>query len=73
MWPPTEIPGDREGEHQVEDDEEAELGGDLLDPAPRAITTTAAISPKIAPEAPTVSELGSTISAPSEPAISETK
>ena len=39
-------------------------------PRPRATTITAAISPKIAPEAPTVTVFGSTIRAPSEPAIS---
>ena len=38
----------------------------------RAIRKAAAIRPKIPPEAPTVSSIGSSISAPSEPARIET-
>ena len=44
-----------------------------LSPRLRTKTAAAAISPKIAPEAPTVSPSGSTSSAPNDPHRSETK
>ena len=44
-----------------------------LMPRLRMTTTAAPISPKMPPEAPTVSESGVTISAPNEPASTETK
>ena len=42
-------------------------------PRLRMITTAAPISPKIAPEAPTVAASGSMRSAPNEPVSSDTK
>ena len=42
-------------------------------PRLRSTTTAAPISPKIAPEAPTVRASGSMSSAPNDPASSETK
>ena len=44
-----------------------------LMPRLRITTTAAPISPKMPPEAPTVSAFGSTSSAPNEPASTETK
>ena len=42
-------------------------------PRARCITNAAPISPNTAPEAPTVAALGSSSSAPNEPASSEAK
>ena len=73
MWPPTEIPEIEKVSTRLSTMKSPNWEASCSTPRPRAITITAAISPKIAPDAPTVSELGSTISAPSDPAISETK
>ena len=54
-------------------DQDPDLGGELLDAAAAGDDEAAAISPKIAPEAPTVSSFGSSSSAPSAPLSSETK
>ena len=45
----------------------------MLMPRLRITTAVAPISPKIAPEAPTVGASGSSSSAPNEPASSDTK
>ena len=44
----------------------------MLMPRLRMTTAVAAMSPKMAPEAPTVGDVGSSSSAPNEPASSDT-
>jgi len=68
MWPPIENALEDEAEQQVEDDQAAMFVSNGLIPRRRSSTAAAPIRPKTAPDAPTVTESGETISAPSDPA-----
>src|SRR3954451_23734881 len=73
MWPPIEIPGTANEKTRLMP---IHSGSPLCIgsmPRLRRITTPAPRSPKIAPEAPTVTAFGETISAPNEPARSDTR
>ena len=73
MWAPTLIPGTPKLKARLRRIRIPTEEASASTPRPRAITKVAARIPKTAPEAPIESESGVAISAPSEPAKSETK
>ncbi len=73
MWPPIEMFGTVKVITRFSTIQIPSPLSIRLRPRLRANTAAAAISPKIAPEAPTVRPSGSSSSAPNEPHSSDTK
>ena len=73
MWPPIEMPETVKVISRLSPIQRPRPLSIGLMPRLRMTITAAPIRPKMPPEAPTVSEFGSTTSAPNEPASSETK
>ena len=73
MWPPTEIPGMPNVIRRLMTMRPPMDPPRRLIPRWRSKTNNAPMSPKIAPDAPTVGECGVTRSAPKLPASADTK